>query len=501
MPPAGRPFLTWAFLDALETTGSAVPAKGWTATHVTIWRGTELVAAAPAYVKTHSMGEFLYNDLTITFPRSVNGSYAFSSLANFLAGTWNASGFTQTFGNKVVPQTNPSVGFYVQDEWRANRRLTVNAGLRYDLQFLNSINTDSNNVSPRAGFAFTPLASRKTIVRGSFGLFYDRVPLRALANALLSSGNTTNLTSATQASISLSPTQTGAPVFPGITTTVPTGVLLNFTTMNRDMQNAYSTQGSFEIEQQVGSKGTFSASYQHLRGLHLIISINQNVPTCVAAGTNNGCRPNPGFGNNSQYQSQADSKYDGMQLSYIQRPTRWASVRASYTFSKALDNVGEFFFSGPLNPYSIWQDYGRSDDEQRHRFTLDGNIRMPHGFQLSGATQHYSPLPLNAATGSNTIQGTTARPAPGGVFIGRNVHSGFAFTTVSGRLSWSHAVLERWKVTAMAEAFNAMNHRNNLFPNGTFGAGTYPANPLPAFGTPTAVGDPRSFQLALRLSY
>lgn len=103
--------------------------------------------------------------------------------------------------------------------------------------------------------------------------------------------------------------------------------------------------------------------------------------------------------------------------------------------------------------------------------------RMPHGFQLSGATQHYSPLPLNAATGSNTIQGTTARPAPGGVFIGRNVHSGFAFTTVSGRLSWSHAVLERWKVTAMAEAF---------------GAGTYPASPLPAFGTPTAVGDPRS---------
>ena len=53
----------------------------------------------------------------------------------------------------------------------------------------------------------------------------------------------------------------------------------------------------------------------------------------------------------------------------------------------------------------------------------------------------------------------------------------------------------------MAEAFNAMNHRNNLFPNGTFGAGTYPASPLPAFGTPTAVADPRSFQLALRLSY
>ncbi len=445
--------------------------------------------------------EFLYNDVTITFPRSVNGSYTFSSLANFLNGNYNNSGFTQTFGNKVVPQTNPSVGFYAQDEWRIGRRLTLNTGLRYDLQYLQSIATDTNNVSPRAGFAFTPFASRRTVVRGSFGLFYDRVPLRALANALLSSGNTTSQTTATQAGISLSPTQTGAPVFPAITSGVPSGVLLNFTTMNRNLQNAYSTQGSLEIEQQVGSRGTLSASYQHLRGLHLIISINQNVPSCVAAGSNNGCRPNPGYSNNSQYQSQADSKYDGLLLSYIQRPTRWASARASYSLSRALDNVGEFFFSGPLNPFNIWQDYGRSDDDQRHRFTLDGNIRMPRGFQLSGAAQHYSPLPLNATTGSNTIQGTAARPTLGGVFIGRNVHRGFALTSVSARLSWTHTLLERWKVTVMAEAFNAMNHRNNLFPNGTFGAGTYPINPLPAFGTPTGVADPRSFQLALRLAY
>ena len=58
--------------------------------------------------------------------------------------------------------------------------------MRYDLQFLETISTDKNNVSPRAGFAWSPFASRRTVVRGSYGLFYDRVPLRALANALLS---------------------------------------------------------------------------------------------------------------------------------------------------------------------------------------------------------------------------------------------------------------------------------------------------------------------------
>ena len=76
------------------------------------------------------------NDLTITFPRASQGSYSFSSLANFLAGTYNSPGFTQTFGTTAVAQTNPNAGFYVQDEWHAGSHVTVNAGLRYDLQFL-----------------------------------------------------------------------------------------------------------------------------------------------------------------------------------------------------------------------------------------------------------------------------------------------------------------------------------------------------------------------------
>ena len=137
--------------------------------------------------------DFLFNDDTITYPRSNRGSYAFSSLANFLSGIYNSSGFTQTFANSVVAQTNPNVGFYAQDEWKVSPRLTVNLGLRYDLQFLRSIATDTNNISPRAGFAWTPFASRKTVIRGSYGLFYDRIALRALANALLSANNTTNV--------------------------------------------------------------------------------------------------------------------------------------------------------------------------------------------------------------------------------------------------------------------------------------------------------------------
>ncbi len=160
--------------------------------------------------------DFLYNDDVITYPRSVRGAYTFSSLTNFLTGVYNNAGFTQTFGDSQIQQGNANIGVYAQDEWRATSSLTLNLGLRYDLQFLDTIQTDTNNISPRVGFAWTPFAARHTIVRGSAGLFYDRVPLRAVANALLSAGNTTDLGNLRQIGVSLSPTQAGAPVFPTI---------------------------------------------------------------------------------------------------------------------------------------------------------------------------------------------------------------------------------------------------------------------------------------------
>lgn len=471
---------------------------------------------------THQVGahsfragfSFLYNDSLITYPRSYRGSYAFSSLANFLTGTYNNSGFTQTFNATQVAQTNPNVGFYAQDEWKLSSRLTLNVGARYDLQYLKTISTDTNNISPRAGLAWTPFASRRTVLRGSFGLFYDRVPLRAVANALLSAGNTTDLNQLQQISISLSPTQTGAPVFPAIlSAALPSVTLVNLTTMDRNLQNAYSKQISFELEQQVGARGTLSVSYQHLRGLHLIASVNQNVPTCVASGNNNGCRPNSNYANNSQYSAAADSRYNGLLISYLQRPSRWSNVRVSYTLSKSLNDVGEFFFSSPIDPRNIWLDYGRSDDDQRHRLTFDGSLLAPtgkastlwgkltHGFQLNGMLQYYSALPFNITSGVTTVQGTAGRPLVNGAFIDRNAGIGNDFFSVNLRVNRSFALSERLRLEAIAEAFNALNHRNNLTLNGNFGSGAYPSNPSSTFGQVTSVNDPRVMQFALRLRF
>ena len=486
----------------------------------------EVVDNVSRQAGAHSLrlgADFLFNDLIITFPMANRGSYSFSSLANFLNGTYNGSGYTQAFGNPVVPQTNPNLGVYAQDEWKLSPAITLNAGLRYDLQFLKSIATDTNNVSPRIGFAWSPFAQRTTVVRGSAGLFYDRVPLRPLSNALESSGNSTAINANTFVTVSVSPTQTGAPAFPNTLATLPSGVLVNFTTMDPHIQNAYSEQASLEVEQQLGDRATLGVSYQHLRGLHLLISVNQNTPTCVASGSNNGCRPNAAYGNNKQYQSAADSYYDGLLVSFRGQPARWGSYRISYTWSKAIDDVSEFFFSSPINNFNLAEDRSLADDDQRHRVVFDGTLHtaerassglwshLSSGFQLSTLLQYYSPTPFNITTGANSVQGTALRPCvPGlasctqvlpGTVIGRNAGTGFNFFDMNTRLSRTFPLGERFRLEAMAEAFNTLNHRNNLIPNGTFGGGAYPSTPNATFGQPTAVGDPRQIQLAARLTF
>jgi len=458
--------------------------------------------------------DVLYNDDRIAFPRAVRGSYTFSSLANFLSGVYNNLGFTQTFGASDVAQGNQNLGVYAQDEWKLSSSLTMNLGLRYDLQFLETITTDTNNVAPRLGVAWSPVASRQTVVRANFGLFYDRVPLRALANALLSAGNTTDVTALRQLAVSLSPTQAGAPVFPGtLDSVVPSVTLPNLTTMDRQLQNAYSRQTSVEIEHELGKQATVSAGYQHLRGHHLLMAVNQNVPACVAVGTNNGCRPNPSYANNNRYSSVGGSTYHGLQVSVIQRPVRWGHYRVSYTLSKAMNNLGEFFFSSPIDPFDLSKDWGRSDNDQRHRLVVSGAVqtssspattvweRLTHGFQLSGVAQTYSALPFNVISGVTTIQGTAGRPRVDGAFIPRNQGESTPYLNVSARLSRTFRLTGRVDVEALVEGFNLTNHQNVVARNGNFGPGVYPTNPSSTFGQVTAVGEPRSWQFGARVRF
>jgi hypothetical protein len=447
-------------------------------------------------------GNFLYNRVNILFPGALEGVYQFASMNTFLSGNYQT--FQQAFGVPSQLQSNPNVGVFAQDEWRVRPDLTINAGLRYDLQFLpDPIQTDTDNIAPRLGLVYAP-GDRKTVIRASFGIYYDRIPLRATSNALQRDGSKYIV-------VQLSPTQPGAPVFPNILSlqpaTLPTRP--NITRIDPDIESSYSQQANFQIERELPGNAVVSVGYLHVRALHLILSRNANVPTVpVSAGIPNLGRPDPNWGNISRFESSGKSNYDGMVVSYNQRATSWASMRVSYTLSKTIDDAGNFFFSSVQNNFDINDDRGLSDNDQRHRLVVSGSLEVPRhskatgfqrflcGFQMGYIFTYASRLPFNVLLGSDRNFDTNFNDRPVGV--GRNTGRGFDFASLDLRLSRRFRLTERVDLQLLAEGFNVLNHANLGVPNNTFGSGV---QPLPRFGQPTAAFDPRQFQFGMKVSF
>jgi len=445
---------------------------------------------------------FLYNRVDILFPGAVQGVYSFTSLNNFLNG--NYISYQQAFGVPSQFQSNPNVGLFVQDEWRARTDLTFNAGLRYDLQFLpDPIQTDTDNFAPRIGIVYAP-GDRKTVVRASLGLYYDRIPLRATSNALQRDGSKFLI-------VQLSPTQPGAPVFPNVLAVQPATLPTkpNITRIDPNIEASYSQQANLQIERELPGNAVVSVGYLHLQSLHVILSRNVNVPTVPAsAGIPNLGRPDPNWGNIGRFESSGNSYYDGMVVSFNKRASRWANVRVSYTLSKTIDDAGNFFFSSVQDNFNIRDDRGLSDNDQRHRLVVSGSLEAPQqskakglqrvlrGFQLGYIFTYGSHLPFNVLLGSDRNLDTNNNDRPAGV--GRNTGRGFDFASLDLRLSRRFHLTERMDLQLLAEGFNVLNRANLGVPNNTFGSGT---SPLPTFGQPTAAFDPRQFQFGMKLSF
>jgi hypothetical protein len=443
---------------------------------------------------------YLLNRVNITFPGALQGVYTFASLADFQANRYAT--FQQAFGAASQFQSNPNLGLFVQDEWRLTSNLSINAGLRYDAQFLpEPINTDANNFAPRLGIAYAP-GDRKTVVRASFGIFFDRIPLRATSNALQRDGSKYKVAV-------LSFGQPDAPVFPNTLTAFPANLLVSITTIDPGIKSGYSEQASVQVERELAPSATISIGYLHTRGRHFILSRNLNVPTVPASsGVFNQGRPDSRFANVSRFESSGESEYNALTVSLNRRFQHWFGFRLSYTLSKATDNAGNAFFFTPQDNLNLRDERGPADGDQRHILTMSGTFEAParqsskfirramNGLQLSYIFRYGSPLPFNILTGNDRNFDTNVNDRPVGV--GRNAGEGFDFATLDLRLSRNFRVTERIRIEAIAEGFNLLNRANYQLPNNVFGTGT---SPLPSFGRPTAAADPRQIQFGLRLSF
>ena len=136
-----------------------------------------------------------------SFTYGPKGEYRFADLTDVPSGNFEI--YLQSFGQSTVVQTSPTYSFFGQDQFRATQRLTLNYGVRYDLQVLPQpklcnhafeptchIPYSKNNFSPRLGFAYALDDKGNTVVRGSFGLFYIQEDLLDVSQAFASNGVT-----------------------------------------------------------------------------------------------------------------------------------------------------------------------------------------------------------------------------------------------------------------------------------------------------------------------
>jgi len=436
--------------------------------------------------------DLLYNRLDIAFPGALQGVYTFASLADFDRGTY--VNYQQAFGNPDQFQSNPNLGLFAQDEWRPRPGLTVDAGVRYDLQWLPSpIQLDGNNVSPRIGAAWAP-GDGRTVVRGSAGIYFDRIPLRAVSNALQRDGLNYRVAV-------LSFGEAAAPVFPATLPAFPSGVLTAITTIDPHIQNGRTEQYSIQLERAIGSVASATLGYSRLRGHEIVVSRNVNVPTltpaeAAARGVANLGRPDSRFGNVGRFESAGDSWFDGLTASVQTRTAAWGSARASYTWSKAIDDAGNAFFSTPQDNDDLLADKGPSDNDQRHRVVLAGSIAALRVIDVGWLFSFATGVPFNVLTGTDRNHDTNANDRPIGV--ARNSERQPSTSSFDLRISRTLKIGATQRIDLLAEAFNLFNHVNVLNVNATFGSGSTPA---PSFGAPIAAGDPRQVQLGVRWNF
>jgi outer membrane receptor protein involved in Fe transport len=491
------------------------------------------------------------------FPGLFSGQFTFNSYALFASNT--PAAFTQNFAGAGTSggTTNPDLnelGLFVQDDWRVSPKLTLNLGLRYDLQDLADpqvnnpsaalaavgLNTttpvrDRNNFGPRFGFSYG--FNEKTVLRGGYGIFFGRTPAIMLGTA-----HSQNGIQVTGVSLNCTLVPNPCPIYPNIFNAPPSagGVNPSLYLFAPDYAQPYVQQGRLGVERELLANTSLSVSYLYFRGVHLSrtrdINLGTPVPTTVTDPSGQtfsvlrhpAARPIPGFARISLFESTADSRYNALAVELKRRFTRGFQFIAAYTLSDANDNrpdqtmvvVGADDAKGLQNNLDINADWGRSDLDIRHRFVFSpvyeiGTIQTGNAFvrnlasnwTFSGIITLQSGFAYSAliAGDANRDGNPSTDRVPGTERNGFTTPSVYIFDT---RVMKAFKFGEKYSLSFLAEAFNLFNRSNLATVNtGRYGITsssslllTNPAASTPFGGPRTFLGE-RQIQLGVRFKF
>ena len=314
-----------------------------------------------------------------------NGTYTFTSYSNYTADTPNQYSINKTSSGAAaaVPVTMVDGGLYVQDDWKVRPTFTLSAGLRFETQ--NGIHNHAD-WAPRLGFAWGigggGKNAPKTVLRGGFGLFYDRFAQDLILNADRQNGVTQQQYLVSNPSYPTPPSvgsQTASSIYQ----------------ISPDLHAPYIMQTAFSLERQVTKIANVTVSYLNARGVHQFLSIVTNAPLPGTPGS----APLP---SQAIFQYSSDGLFRQNQLiaNFNIRAGTKLSLFGFYSLNYAnSDASGASNF--PSDQYDLGADYGRASFDIRHRLFLGGTVGMPRGFRLSPFMIFNSGSPYNVTVGQD----------------------------------------------------------------------------------------------------
>ena len=459
--------------------------------------------------------EFRYNENNYKLNYFTRGQIDFTSFNDFLVGQTSVALLGNGLGNRSLRA--PDYNFFVQDDYKITPKLTLNLGLRYELDlppwdtrgriatfdpglyqprmltfngtplgppaagFVQAGNViqqynvadmpkvdksvvksiDPNNFAPRFGFAYSPMANDRLVIRGGYGIYYSRTSFQYVTLNVLAPPTYVLSAAVGQPLSNPFPVIPAQSAFP----TVVPGIALSGTLFDRNLHTPYMHQYNASVQYSLGSDLLLETGYVGTRGLNLLrqVGINQaqlatqqnpiynpvlntNITTNTPANASLRA-PYQGVGINNFFQNQstAQSTYHSLQASLTKRFSHGLQFLASYTFSKSLDNAsgqgGGAGLGGVVNPGSVGEtsgilgnqlnnraNRGLSDFDRTHRFVLSGlwTLPVPGGWtqsslakyalsewQIGGILTAMSGLPIEIAdTGSGSFYGLSGGTAP-----------------------------------------------------------------------------------------
>ena len=334
----------------------------------------------------------------------------------------------------TLERVRPSTlfGFYVQDDYRATDRLTLNLGLRYEFytipkekfgfdSALRNIVTDTSfspgelfaknpslkNWAPRLGFAWDVNGDGRTALRGGAGMYYD---------------TDGPFNSALGQAASVPPFAVSAtianPAFPrpvSLTASAPSARPIDY-----NIKQPYGATYNVNLQRELPGEITATVGYAGSRAYNLVAAVegNPNVPQIRADGSkffpDGAPRRNPAFGPIDYRTSAARSVYNSFQLSAQKRFSRRYQIQGVYTLAKSMDNMqGQLAFDVnntpifPQDPYDRDREWAVSDFDVRHVFAtnfvwdLPGNAAslLTGGWQFNGIVTLRSGVPFTPTLG------------------------------------------------------------------------------------------------------